>query len=50
MTTIIEIIAIFFTLITIILAINNHKLQKIIAHEDGVFRNPNLKIGIYDTA
>lgn len=42
------IITIIFAFIATILSIQNHRLQKIIANEEGVFRNPNLTISIYD--
>lgn len=49
MENLLEIITITLAFIAIILSIRNHRLQKIIANEEGVFRNPNLTIRIYDT-
>ena len=49
MKNLLEIITAILALIAIILSIDNHRLQKIIANEEGVFRNPNLTTSIYDT-
>jgi len=48
-TIIISIIAIILAFVAIILSFQNNKLQKIVATNQGVFRNPNLIISIYDS-
>jgi hypothetical protein len=44
-----SIITIIFAVMAIILSFQNNRLQKKIAANQGVFRNPNLMISIYDS-